>query len=106
MHHKSTNAYLGYGNYIIVEADESDETFIKIPSTIGVITNIDPEHLDYYHDFDVLKDAFKNFISSLPFYGFGVACIDHPVVRKLISNLSLPISEYLFKILLSSSFIN
>ena len=88
INNRSTNAYLGHGDYLIVEADESDATFIKIPSTIGVITNIDPEHMDYYNDFDTLKAAFKNFIRNLPFYGFGVACIDHPVVRELIDNIT------------------
>lgn len=88
INNRSTNAYLGHGDYLIVEADESDATFIKIPSTIGVITNIDPEHMDYYNDFDTLKAAFKNFIRNLPFYGFGVACIDHPVVRELVSSIT------------------
>lgn len=80
---RSTNAYLGSGDYLIAEADESDATFIKIPSTIGVITNIDPEHMDYYKDFDTLLAAFKSFIANLPFYGFGVLCVDHPVVRQI-----------------------
>lgn len=80
---KGTNAYLGNGDYLIAEADESDETFIKIPSTIGVITNIDPEHLDHYGTYEKLKEAFHKFISNLPFYGFGVLCIDHPVVKAL-----------------------
>lgn len=88
INNKSTNAYLGHGDYLVVEADESDATFIKIPSTIGVITNIDPEHMDYYKDFDTLKAAFKSFIRNLPFYGFGVACIDHPVVRELVDNIT------------------
>ncbi len=88
INNRSTNAYLGHGDYLIVEADESDATFIKIPSTIGVITNIDPEHMDYYKDFDTLIAAFKSFIKNLPFYGFGVACIDHPVVRKLIADIT------------------
>jgi UDP-N-acetylmuramate--alanine ligase len=88
INNKSTNAYLGRGDYLVVEADESDATFIKIPSTIGVITNIDPEHMDYYKDFDTLKAAFKSFIRNLPFYGFGVACIDRPVVRELVNNIT------------------
>jgi UDP-N-acetylmuramate--alanine ligase len=78
-----TNAYLGSGDFLIAEADESDATFIKVPSTIGVITNIDPEHLDFYGDFNNLKAAFKTFIENLPFYGFGVLCKDHPEVAKL-----------------------
>ena len=86
INNRSTNAYLGCGDYLIAEADESDATFIKIPSTIGVITNIDPEHMDYYKDFDMLISAFESFIKNLPFYGFGVACIDHPIVRKIVDN--------------------
>lgn len=87
INNRSTNAYIGSGDYLIAEADESDATFIHIPSTIGIITNIDPEHLDYYHTFDNLLSAFKSFIMNLPFYGFGVACIDHPIVRELVSNI-------------------
>lgn len=83
-----TNAYLGKGDFLIAEADESDATFIKIPATIGIITNIDPEHLDYYGNFENLKEAFRLFIENLPFYGFGVLCIDHPEVAKLSNNIS------------------
>jgi UDP-N-acetylmuramate--alanine ligase len=88
INNRSTNAYIGSGDYLIAEADESDATFIHIPSTIGVITNIDPEHMDYYHTFDNLLSAFKSFITNLPFYGFGVACVDHPVVKDLVSQIS------------------
>lgn len=88
INNRSTNAYLGKGDYLIAEADESDATFIKIPSTIGVITNIDPEHMDYYKDFDSLVEAFRNFIRNLPFYGFGVVCIDHPVVRGVAQDVT------------------
>ena len=88
INNRSTNAYLGKSDYLVVEADESDATFIKIPSTIGIITNIDPEHMDYYKDFDTLILAFKSFFRNLPFYGFGVACIDHPVVRKLVEEVT------------------
>jgi UDP-N-acetylmuramate--alanine ligase len=80
---RGTNAYLGKGDFLIAEADESDETFIKIPSTIGVITNIDPEHLNHYGNFDNLKQAFRTFINNLPFYGFGVLCKDHAEVFAL-----------------------
>ncbi len=88
INNKSTNAYLGAGDYLIAEADESDATFIKIPSTIGVITNIDPEHMDYYNNFESLIGAFEDFLGNLPFYGFGVACIDHPVVRDIVSRFT------------------
>ncbi len=87
INNRSTNAYLGSGSYLIAEADESDATFINIPSTIAVITNIDPEHLDFYHNFENLIKAFKSFITNLPFYGFAVACIDHQIVRELISEI-------------------
>jgi len=83
-----TNAYLGSGDFLIAEADESDATFIKVPATIGIITNIDPEHLDYYGSFDVLKAAFLTFIENLPFYGFGVLCKDHPEVEALITQIT------------------
>lgn len=82
-----TNAYAGDGDILITEADESDKTFIKIPSHVAVITNIDHEHLDYYGTFENVKQAYKDFIENLPFYGFAVVCIDHPIVRELISNI-------------------
>lgn len=88
INNKATNAYLGDGKYLIAEADESDATFIKIPSTIAVITNIDPEHMDYYKDFATLINAFKSFINNLPFYGFCVACMDHPIVRDIIQDIT------------------
>ena len=80
---KGTNAYLGSGNYIVAEADESDGTFIKIPSTIGVITNIDAEHLDYWGDYKKLKAAYRSFIENLPFYGFGVICLDDKEAKDI-----------------------
>lgn len=88
INNRSTNAYLGSSDYLIAEADESDATFINIPSTIGIITNIDPEHMDFYKDFPTLINAFKSFILNLPFYGFAVACIDHTIVRKLIKDIT------------------
>jgi UDP-N-acetylmuramate--alanine ligase len=88
INNRSTNAYIGQGDFLVAEADESDATFIQIPSTVAVITNIDPEHLDFYGNFDNIKTAFKSFITNLPFYGFAVACIDHPEVRTLVSNIT------------------
>jgi UDP-N-acetylmuramate--alanine ligase len=88
INNRNTNAYIGNGDFVIAEADESDATFIKIPSTIGIITNIDPEHMDYYHNFDDLKQAFRTFILNLPFYGFGVLCIDHPIVREIAASIT------------------
>lgn len=87
INNRFTNAYTGSGNYLIAEADESDATFIHIPSTIAVITNIDPEHLDFYKNFNSLIAAFKSFVTNLPFYGFAVACIDHKIVRNLVDEI-------------------
>jgi len=83
-----TNARLGAGDWMVVEADESDGTFVKLPATIAVITNIDPEHLDHYGSFDAIRDAFARFIENVPFYGFGVLCIDHPEVQALMGRVS------------------
>ena len=83
-----TNARLGDGDWIVVEADESDGTFMKLPATIAVVTNIDPEHLDHYGDFDTLKAAFVTFVQNIPFYGFATMCIDDPEVQALISAVS------------------
>ncbi|MEK9645735.1 MAG: UDP-N-acetylmuramate--L-alanine ligase, partial [Alphaproteobacteria bacterium] len=79
-----TNARLGDGDWIVVEADESDGTFMKLPATIAVITNIDPEHLDHYGDFDTLRAAFATFVQNIPFYGFATLCIDDSNVQALI----------------------
>ena len=83
-----TNARLGEGEWIVVEADESDGTFMKLPATIAVVTNIDPEHLDHYGDFDTLKKAFVTFVQNIPFYGFATLCIDDANVQALISQVS------------------
>ncbi|ODR98107.1 UDP-N-acetylmuramate--alanine ligase [Methyloceanibacter methanicus] len=82
-----TNARIGQGEWMVVEADESDGTFLKLPTQIGVITNLDPEHMDFWESEEVLYQAFEQFIESIPFYGTVVACIDHPVVRGLIAAL-------------------
>lgn len=83
-----TNARLGDGDWMVVEADESDGTFIKLPSTIAVVTNIDPEHLDHYGSFDAIKDAFQRFAENVPFYGVAVMCTDHPEVQALMGRVS------------------
>jgi len=83
-----TNTRLGAGDWMVVEADESDGTFTRLPATIAVVTNIDPEHLDHYGNFAALQQAFENFIGNIPFYGFAVLCIDHPVVQGMIARLS------------------
>jgi UDP-N-acetylmuramate--alanine ligase len=82
-----TNARLGTGEWMVVEADESDGTFNRLPATIAVVTNIDPEHMDFYGDFARLKAAFRAFIESIPFYGFAVLCIDHPEVQSLLPHI-------------------
>jgi UDP-N-acetylmuramate--alanine ligase len=81
-----TNARLGSGDWMVVEADESDGTFIKLPATIAVVTNIDPEHLDYWGTFDAARKGYQTFVSNIPFYGFAAMCIDHPEVQALIAN--------------------
>jgi UDP-N-acetylmuramate--alanine ligase len=83
-----TNTRLGAGDWMVVEADESDGTFTRLPATIAIVTNIDPEHLDYYRDFDALRQAFEDFVGNIPFYGFAALCIDHPVVQGVIPKLS------------------
>ena len=83
-----TNARLGQGDWMVVEADESDGTFVKLPATIAIVTNIDPEHLDHYRGFDGLKRAFDTFVENIPFYGFAVLCIDHPEVQSMIGRVS------------------
>ena len=83
-----TNAHLGSGEWMVVEADESDGTFVRLPSTIAVITNIDPEHLDHYGSVEALHAGFETFAGNVPFYGLDILCIDHPVVQGLIPRLS------------------
>ena len=83
-----TNARLGAGEWMVVEADESDGTFVKLPSTIAVITNIDNEHIDHYQSFKSLIEAFVTFVEQIPFYGLAVLCIDDPEVQSLIPKLS------------------
>ena len=83
-----TNARLGAGDWIVVEADESDGTFVKLPATIAIVTNIDPEHLDHYGSVEALHQGFESFLANIPFYGLAVLCIDHPVVQGLIPRLA------------------
>jgi UDP-N-acetylmuramate--alanine ligase len=83
-----TNTRLGAGDWMAVEADESDGTFTRLPAAVAVVTNIDPEHLDFYGDFATLQQAFETFVGNLPFYGFAVLCIDHPVVQGMIPRLA------------------
>ena len=85
-----TNARLGAGDWIVVEADESDGTFVKLPATIAVVTSIDAEHLDFYGSFDDVRRAFASFVENIPFYGLAGLCIDHPEVQALIPQLTDP----------------
>ena len=78
-----TNAKVGEGDWIVVEADESDGTFLKLRSTCAIVTNIDPEHLDHYGDFDAVRKAFRQFVENIPFYGFAAVCTDHPEVLAM-----------------------
>ena len=83
-----TNARMGDGDWMVVEADESDGTFLKLPADVAVVTNIDPEHLDHYGTFEKVKEAFRDFVENVPFYGFGVMCLDHPEVQALVSRIT------------------
>jgi UDP-N-acetylmuramate--alanine ligase len=82
-----TNAKLGAGDWVVVEADESDGTFLRLPATVSVVTNIDPDHLDYFGTFDRMRDAFQRFVENVPFYGFAVLCLDHPEVQAMIGRI-------------------
>lgn len=82
-----SNTRLGGGDWVVVEADESDGTFLKLRSTVAIVTNIDPEHLDYYHTAEALYAAFEQFIQNLPFYGLAVLCLDHPAVQHLLPKI-------------------
>ena len=82
-----TNAKVGAGDWIVVEADESDGTFLRLKSTVAIVTNIDPEHLDHYGDFDAVKKAFRDFVENIPFYGFAAVCTDHPEVQAMAAKV-------------------
>jgi UDP-N-acetylmuramate--alanine ligase len=82
-----TNARMGEGDWMVVEADESDGTFLKLPADVAVVTNIDPEHLDHFGDFDAIKAAFRTFVENVPFYGFAVMCLDHPTVQDMVGTI-------------------
>jgi UDP-N-acetylmuramate--alanine ligase len=82
-----TNARLGAGDWMVVEADESDGTFLKLPADVAIVTNIDPEHLDHFKTFEAIEAAFEDFVTNVPFYGFAVMCTDHPVVQTLVGRI-------------------
>ncbi len=83
-----TNARLGAGDWMVVEADESDGSFVKLPATVAVVTNIDPEHMEFYGNFDAVRDAYRTFLENLPFYGFAALCLDHAEVQALVGRVS------------------
>jgi UDP-N-acetylmuramate--alanine ligase len=83
-----TNARLGAGDWMVVEADESDGTFLKLPADIAIVTNVDPEHLDHFKTYDAVQEAFRAFVENVPFYGFAVMCTDHPVVQLLVGQIT------------------
>jgi len=82
-----SNARLGKSDWWVIEADESDGSFLRLDGTIAVVTNIDPEHLEHYGSFDRVKDAFVEFIENVPFYGLAVLCVDHPEVQNIIGRI-------------------
>ncbi len=82
-----TNARLGEGNWMVVEADESDGTFLKLPADVAIVTNVDAEHLDHFKTFAAVQDAFVDFVENVPFYGFAVMCTDHPIVQRLVGRI-------------------
>ena len=88
IHAYGSNARAGEGDWMVVEADESDGSFNRLPTDIAIITNIDPEHMEHWGDFDALRQGFYNFASSIPFYGLAVCCTDHPEVQALVGKLT------------------
>jgi UDP-N-acetylmuramate--alanine ligase len=82
-----SNARLGKSDWWVIEADESDGSFLRLDGTIAVVTNIDPEHLEHYGTFDRVKDAFVEFVENVPFYGLAVLCVDHPEVQNIIGRI-------------------
>jgi UDP-N-acetylmuramate--alanine ligase len=83
-----TNARLGGGDWMVVEADESDGTFLKLPADIAIVTNVDAEHLDHFKTFQAVQDAFLAFVENVPFYGFAVMCTDHPIVQRIVGRIA------------------
>ncbi|WP_299668261.1 UDP-N-acetylmuramate--L-alanine ligase [uncultured Ruegeria sp.] len=88
IHAYGSNARMGQGEWMVVEADESDGSFNRLPATIAIVTNIDPEHMEHWGDFDQLRDGFHEFVSNLPFYGLAVCCTDHAEVQALVGRIT------------------
>ncbi|SMX33811.1 UDP-N-acetylmuramate--L-alanine ligase [Actibacterium lipolyticum] len=88
IHAYGSNARMGQGEWMVVEADESDGTFNRLPATVAIVTNIDPEHMEHWGDFDTLRQGFLDFVSNIPFYGLAVCCTDHPEVQALVGKIT------------------
>ena len=88
IHAYGSNARMGQGEWMVVEADESDGTFNRLPATIAIVTNIDPEHMEHWGDFDTLRQGFLDFVSNIPFYGLAICCTDHPEVQALVGKIT------------------
>lgn len=88
IHAYGSNARMGKSDWMVVEADESDGTFNRLPATIAIVTNIDAEHMDHYGSFDALREAFYTFVSNIPFYGVAICCTDHPEVQSLVGRIN------------------
>ena len=88
IHAYGSNARMGQGEWMVVEADESDGTFNRLPATIAIVTNIDPEHMEHWGDFDTLRQGFLDFVSNIPFYGLAICCTDHPEVQALVGKVT------------------
>jgi UDP-N-acetylmuramate--alanine ligase len=88
IHAYGSNARVGDGEWMVVEADESDGTFNRLPATIAIVTNIDPEHMEHWGDFDTLRAGFHEFVSNIPFYGLAVCCTDHSEVQALVGKVT------------------
>ncbi|MFO7757033.1 MAG: UDP-N-acetylmuramate--L-alanine ligase [Roseovarius sp.] len=88
IHAYGSNARMGQGEWMVVEADESDGTFNRLPATIAIVTNIDPEHMEHWGSFDRLRQGFHDFVSNIPFYGLAVCCTDHPEVQALVGRIT------------------
>ncbi len=93
-----SNAKLGQGDFLVAEADESDGSFLRLSPTVAVVTNIDPEHLDFYSGIGQIKETFLHFINKVPFYGFAVLCVDHPNVQELIPSVTKTFVTYGFAV--------
>ncbi|MGR3485173.1 MAG: UDP-N-acetylmuramate--L-alanine ligase [Paracoccaceae bacterium] len=88
IHAYASNARMGDGEWMVVEADESDGTFNRLPATVAIVTNIDPEHMEHWGTLDALRQGFRDFVSGIPFYGLAVCCTDHPEVQSLVADVT------------------